>query len=58
VKRTTEKAVRVGCKSNKVPRYWLPQILIPKCANAPVMDHLLPNWNSSVYILPLKMVTF
>ena len=26
----------------------------PQCANAPLMDHLLPNWNSNGYILPFK----
>ena len=48
VRRTLEKRVGVWCKSNKVTRYWLTQILTHKCANAPnKMDYMFPIWYSN-----------
>ena len=60
VRRTLEKRVGVWCKSNKVTRYWLTQILTHKCANAPnKMDYMFPIWYSNGDILQLKkMATF
>ena len=55
VRRTLKKRVGVWCKSNKVTRYWLTQILTHKCANAPnKMDYMFPIWYSNGDILQLK----